>query len=118
MQQAPLAHDAATTTYNATQTTVGQMDVMATDAGMDGKVVHTLLALLNQRVAIDFPGEVFHLAIDLFQSLIDGHGAHRNRTVAQNPLARLMDIIASREVHQCVASPFARPYSLVYLLVD
>ena len=118
VQQTPLTHDTATATHDAAETTVGQMYVVATDAGMDGEIVNALLALFDERVAIHFPGEVFYLAVHFFQSLIDGHCAHRNRTVAQNPFACLVDIIAGREVHQGVATPFARPDSLVHLFID
>ena len=118
VQQTPLAHDAAATAHDTTETTIGQMDVVATDAGMDGEIVNTLLALFDERVAIHFPGEVFYLAVHFFQSLVDGDCAHGNRTVAQNPFACLVDIITGREVHQRVATPFARPDSLVHLLID
>ena len=87
VQQAPLAHDAATTTHDATQATIGQMNIVATYAGMDGKIVHTLFALLDERVAIHLPREVFYLAVNLFQGLIDGHSTHWDGTIAKNPLA-------------------------------
>ena len=55
VQQAPLAHDATTTTYYAAQSAIGQMNIVATYAGMDGEIIHTLLALLYERVAIHLP---------------------------------------------------------------
>ena len=85
---------------------------------MDGEVVDTLLALLYQCVAEYLPCEVFCLTVDLFESLIHRHCAYRNGAVAQNPLACLMDVVASREVHQCVATPLAAPYSLLHLFFN
>ena len=40
--------------------------------------IDALLGLLDQRVAEDFPREVFGLAIDLFERLVDRHGADRD----------------------------------------
>ena len=93
MQQAPLAHNATATTHDTAQSAIGQVHVVATDTGMDGKVIHTLLALFDECVAIHLPREVFHLAIHLFQSLIDGHGAYGYRTVTQNPLAGFVNVV-------------------------
>ena len=92
--QTPLAHNAAAATHNAAQSAIGQVHVVATDAGMDGKIVNTLLALLNQRVAINLPRQILYLAVHLLQSLIDGHGAYGYRTVAQNPLAGFVNVVA------------------------
>ena len=61
---------------------------------MDGEVVNTLLALLDERVAEYLPREVFGLAVDLFESLIHWHRANGHRAVAQNPLARLVNVLA------------------------
>ena len=85
---------------------------------MDGEVVHSLLALLDEGVAVDFPCQVFYLAVHLLQCLVDGHGAHRYRTVAHNPFACLVDVGTRRQVHQRVAAPFAAPHGLVHFLVD
>ncbi len=114
--QAPLAHDAAATAHDAAETLVGQVDIVAADAGVDGEVVYTLLTLFDECVLVDFPAQVFHLAVHLFQSLVDGYGANGHRTVAHDPLAGFVDVVARGEVHQSVASPFARPYRLVHLL--
>ena len=47
VHQAPFAHDAASAAYDATQTFVGQMYILAAYSGMDGKVVHSLFALFD-----------------------------------------------------------------------
>ncbi len=85
---------------------------------MDGKVVDTLLGLLDERVAVDFPRQVLDLPIDFFKSLINRHCSYGNRAVANNPLACLMNIVACREVHQCVTSPVAAPHGFADLLLD
>ena len=118
VQQAPLTHNATATTHDTAQSAIGQVHVVATDTGMDGKVIHTLLALFDECVAIHLPREVFHLAIHLFQSLIDGHGAYGHRTVTQNPLAGFVNVVTRREVHQRIATPLARPYGFIHLLID
>ena len=118
MDKAPLAHDTSATAHDTAQTLVGQVYVVTTDTGMDGEVVHSLLALLDEGVAVDFPGQVFHLAVHLLQCLIDGHGTHRHRTVAHNPFASFVDVGTRRQVHQRVAAPFAAPHRLVHFLVN
>ena len=85
---------------------------------MDGEVVHTLFTLFDECVAEYLPGQVLSLAVHLLESLIHRHCAHGDRTVAQNPFACLVDVLARREVHQSVATPFAAPHSLLHLLVD
>lgn len=47
MYQTPLAHDAASAAYDAAQTFVSQMYILAAYSGMDGKVIHSLFALFD-----------------------------------------------------------------------
>ena len=117
-QQTPLAHYRAAAAYDSAQTAVGKMYVVAADSAVYREVVHALLALLYQRVLVYLPVEFLHIAIDLLQSLIDRHCAHRNRTVADYPLARLVYVSTCREVHERVAAPLAAPHGLLHLLVD
>ena len=107
MEETPLAHDASAAAYDTAQTLVCQMHVVSSDSGMDGEVVHSLLTLLDKRIAVNLPVEVFHFAVHLFQRLVDRNGAYRHRTVAHDPFARLVDIVAGGEVHERVAAPFA-----------
>ena len=116
--ETPLAHDTSAAAYDTAEACVGEVYVVQTDSGMDSEVVHSLLTLLDERVAVYFPAEVFHLAVHLLQCLIDRHGAYRYRTVSENPLSCLVDIVSGREVHHGVAAPFARPYRLVHLFLD
>ncbi len=85
---------------------------------MDGEVVDALLALLDQRVAEDLPGQVLGDAADLLQRLVDRHRADRHRRVADDPLADVVDVAAGREVHHRVGAPADRPDHLVDLLGD
>ncbi len=87
-------------------------------AAVDGEVVHALLALLHEGVAEEFPCQVLSLAVYFFHGLIHGHSANRHRAVAHNPFAGLVDVVARREVHECVAAPFAAPYGFLHLLVN
>jgi hypothetical protein len=85
---------------------------------MDGEVIDALFGLFDQGVAEDFPGQVFGLAIDLFQRLVDRHGADRHRRVAHDPFARFVDVLAGRQVHHRVAAPADRPGHLVDFVLD
>ena len=104
--------------HDAAEAIVCEVNVVPTYAGMDGEVIDALLALLDERVAIDFPREVLCLAVHLLQGLIDRNRADGNRTIAYDPFARLVDVVAGREVHQCIATPLARPDCLLHLFVD
>jgi hypothetical protein len=62
---------------------------------MRGEVVHALLGLLgllDERVAEDFPGEVFGHAAHLLQRLVNRHGADGHGGVAHNPVTRGVDV--------------------------
>ncbi len=61
---------------------------------MDRHVIHALFCLLDDGVLHDFPVQVFHLAFDLFQSLIDRHRTDRHWRVPDNPLTGFMDVLA------------------------
>ncbi len=114
--QAPLGHDRATAADDAGDALGGQRHVAQQHAGVDGEVVHALLGLFDQGVAEHFPGEVLGLAVDLFQRLVDRHGADRHRRVADDPLARLVDVLARAQVHHGVAAPADRPHQLLHFL--
>ena len=87
-------------------------------AGVDREVVDSLLRLFDQRIAEEFPVELFGLPADLFQRLIDRHGADRHRRVAQNPLARLVDVFTRGKIHYRVGAPARGPGHLFDLFVD
>ena len=118
MHLAPLGDDAAATAHDARQTCVGEVDVLQTDAAVDGEVVNSLLALLDECVAEYLPCQVFCLSVHLLKSLVHRHGAYRYGAVAQNPLACLVYVVACREVHQSVATPLAAPHCFLHLFVN
>ncbi len=107
--EAPLRHDGTAARHNAGHTFGGHRDVRQTHAGVDGKVIHTLLALLDQRVAVNLPGQLFGFAVDFFQGLINRHGADRHRRIADDPLAGFMNVLTGRQIHDGVTAPADRP---------
>ena len=58
VRQAPLRHDRAAARHDAGHAPRRQRDVAQQHAGVDGEVVHPLLGLLDERVAVDLPGQV------------------------------------------------------------
>ena len=85
---------------------------------MDGEVVDTLLRLLDEGIAIDLPAEVVGLAVDLLQCLVEGDGTDGHGAIADDPLARLVDVTPSGEIHHGVGTPAGSPNGLLYLLGD
>ena len=85
---------------------------------MDGEVVDTLLRLLDEGIAIDLPAEVVGLAVDLLQCLVEGDGTDGYGAIADDPLARLVDVTPSGEIHHGVGAPAGSPYGLLHLLGD
>ena len=118
VREAPRGHDRPAAADDPGDAPRGQRDVAQQHAGVHGDVVDALLALLDDRVAVDLPRQLFRFAVDLFQRLVDRHGADRDRRVADDPLARLVDPLAGGEVHDRVGAPAGRPDHLVDLFLD
>ena len=118
MRQAPLGHDGAAARDDARHPPGGERHVAQQHAGVNGEVVHALLGLLDERVAVHLPGQLLGLAVHLLERLVDRHGAERRRRIAQDPLARLVDVLARREVHDRVGAPAGRPRHLLDFLLD
>ena len=118
VRQAPFRHDRAAARHDAGHALRGQRHVAQQHAGMDREIVHALLGLFDQRVAEDLPGQVFGLAVDLFQRLVDRHRADRHRRVADDPFAGLVDVLAGGQVHHGVAAPADRPGHLLDFFLD
>src|SRR5207237_7127672 len=97
MRQAPLGHDRTAAGDNAGDPVGGERDVAKQDPGMNGEIIDALLALLDQSVAINLPGEFLRLAPDLFQGLINRHRANWDGRVANNPFAGLVNVLAGRK---------------------
>ena len=85
---------------------------------MDGEIIHSLLALFSQGIAVDFPSKVLHFAVHFLQGLVDGDRAYRNGTVTDNPFARFVDILSGGEIHQRVTAPFTAPQCLFHFFFN
>ena len=85
---------------------------------MDREIIDALLGLLDQRVAEELPRQLFGFAVDFLERLIDRNRADRHGRVAQNPLARFVDVLSGREIHHGVRAPARRPRHLLDLFVD
>ena len=85
---------------------------------MNREVVDALLRRLDERVAVEFPGEVFRFSVHLFERLINRHGADRHRRVTHDPLARLVDVFPGREIHDRIRSPARCPRHLLNFFFD
>ena len=118
VRQAPAGHDRPAAGNDAGHALRGQRHKRQAHAGVDGHVVHALLALLDDRVAEDLPGQVLSHAIDLLQCLVDRNRADRDGGVAQDPLAGGVDVVARGQVHHGVGTPAGGPAQLVHLLAD
>ena len=94
------------------------MDIFQTNTAMDRKVINSLLTLFNQRIAKQFPGQLFRLSSDLFHCLIHRHSSYRHRAITDNPFAGFMNILARRKIHQCISSPLTAPDRLLDFLFD
>ena len=118
MGQAPLGQDGAAAADNAGGAPRGQRDEAQQDAGMDGEIIHALLALFDQGVAKNLPGQVLGFAADFFQRLVNGHRADGDGRVAQNPLAGGVDVGAGGQIHHRVGAPLGGPAHLLHFLLD
>src|SRR3989449_508076 len=116
--EAPLGVDRAPTRDDAGHAVGRERDVAQPHARVDGEVVHAPLRLLDQGISVDFPRQVFGLAAHLLEGLIDRDGADGHRRVADDPLPRLVDVLARGEVHDRIRAPTRGPDHLLYLLLD
>ena len=96
----------------------GQRNVAQQHTCVHGHVVHALLALLNDGVAVQLPRQCGRVTVDLLQCLIDRHRAHGHRRVTQQPLAGQVDVAAGGQVHDGVRAPAGGPHHLVDLFGD
>ena len=118
VRKAPLRHDRSAARDDAGDAACGHRHVAEQHAGVHREVVDALLALLDERVAIDLPRQVLGAAADLFERLVDRHRADRHRRVADDPLARLVDVLAGGQIHHRVGAPERRPLQLLHFLLD
>ena len=78
MRKAPLRHDATTTRNNARHAIGGKWNKAQQHASVNREIIHALLGLLDEGVAVNFPSEIFGLAADFFEGLINWHGSDRH----------------------------------------
>ena len=102
MRETPLGHDRTAATHDSGRAFGSQRNVRQTHAGVNREVVDALFRLFDQRVAKDFPGQLFSFAADFFQRLIDRHGADGHRRVANDPFARGVNVFAGGKIHHRV----------------
>ena len=118
VRQTPLRQDRSAARDDTREPARGHRHVAQQHAGVHGEVVDALLALLDERVAIDLPGQVLGPSADLLERLIDRHGADWHGRVPDDPFARLVDVLARREVHHRVGAPERGPLELLDLVLD
>ena len=66
MRKAPLGHDASTTRNNARHTIGGKGNEAQQHASVNREIIHALLGLLDEGVAVNFPSEILSLTTDFF----------------------------------------------------
>ena len=93
-------------------------DKLLKHGSVNGEVVYTLLGLLDQGVPIKLPGEVFDASINLFESLVNRHGADGNGRVSDDPFASGVDVFTGGKVHHGVGAPLGGPTHFLDLFVD
>ncbi len=118
VSETPFRHDRAAPRNDAGHALRRQRNVAKPDAGVHGEVVHALLRLLDERVAVDFPGELLRLARDLLERLVDRNRPDRHGRIADDPLPRLVDVLSGRQVHHGVGAPADRPRHFFDFLFD
>ena len=118
VRQAPAGHDGPAAGHDAGDAVGRQRHIPQQHAGVDGHVVHALLALFDHGVAEDLPRQGVRLAVDLLQRLVDRHRADGDGGVADDPFAGGVDVVAGGEVHHGVRAPLGGPLQFVHLLGD
>ena len=118
MVQAPLRHDRAAARDDARHAIRRERHVAQQHAGVDREVVDALLCLLLEHFEEHLEVEVLDLALHALERLVDRHGADRHGAVAQDPLARLVQVLAGRQVHHRVGAPADGPLQLLDLFAD
>ena len=115
--ETPLGHHRTAAAHDAGDTACRQRHMRQPHAGMDGEIIDALLGLLDQRVAEDLPGQPGRITAHFFQRLVDRYRTDRHRGVAHNPLARVVNVAAGRQVHDRVGAPADRPHHLLDLFL-
>ena len=118
VRQAPFRHDRPAARHNAGHAFRRQRHITQQHAGMDGEIIHPLFGLFDERVAENFPGEFFRLAVDFFKRLINRHRAHGYGRIADDPFACFVNMLSGRQIHNRVGAPANAPCHFVNLFAD
>ena len=118
MRQAPLGHDTAAAAHNPCGPPRCDRNEPQQHAGMDRKIIHTLLGLFDQRIPENFPCKVLGTTIHFFESLINGHGANGHGAVSNDPFAGGVDVFSRGKIHHCIRAPSRGPTHLFDLLLN
>ncbi len=118
MGEAPLREDGPAARHDPGEAVGREGDVTQQHAGVNREVIHPLLALLDDGVSIQVPRQVLGLAADLLERLVNRHRADRHRRIADDPLARFVDLLAGGQVHHRVSAPERCPPKLLHFFLD
>mmetsp|Transcript_59573 Transcript_59573/g.72914 ORF Transcript_59573/g.72914 Transcript_59573/m.72914 type:complete len:477 (+) Transcript_59573:302-1732(+) len=115
---AQLGMDGTTTADNTSEALGCQWHKTQQHTRMNRPIVHTLFGLLDQRLAEDLPRQILRNTINLLQSLVNWDRANGHRTVSNDPLTCLMDVLSSAQVHQGISTPKRAPLQFLNLFLD
>ena len=118
MLQTPFGHDRSAPRDDARHAVGGQRHEPQQHAGVDGHVVHALLALFDHGVAEQLPAEFGGVVLHLFKRLVHRDRADRHGGVPEDPFAGGVDVVAGGKIHHSVGSPLGGPCEFLHLLVD
>lgn len=116
--QAPFCHDGTAAGNDTGHALGGGRDEAEQYAGVDGEIIDSLFALLDERVAIDIPIQFFGASADFFEGLVDWNRADWGGAIANDPFAGLVDVLAGGKVHHRIAAPFSGPAHFLDFFFD
>src|SRR5690554_495166 len=114
----PIGHNGPATRHNADHPLKSMGNVFAKESRMYGKIIHPLLGLFHQGIAVKRPAQVLHLATHLFQSLIQGYRANGHGRIAQDPLPGFVNVGTGTQIHYGIGPPTDGVNGLFYFLRD
>ena len=96
VNDAPFCHNRPSARYDSGKSFAHQIGMSFQHAGVNGEIVHSLLALFDKCVAVNLPRQIFDFSIYFFKGLVDGDSSHGDRTVPDNPLTGFVYMVAGR----------------------
>src|SRR5579859_4725003 len=113
----PLGEDGAAAADDARDPFGYQPQVLDQHAGVDRHVIDALGGLLLDDFEHYFGVEVFH-TLHARNGFVDGHGADRDRRVAEDGLANFVYVAAGGEIHHRVGAVVDCGVEFLELLID